>query len=184
MRTGIKYDAFTLCARTRLLTLAAQYEAVTEPRSSGSGCAIIYDAMISLMLIGCCAVTASARQEYKRDFQKTAPLAAGRSLRVEHSMGSVNVRVHAGNEVAVQAAIRCSADAAEEAKNSADQTRSRAAAEFHPHRIPEAVELPAQPLVFGRAGNSDAGVIAARTAQPLRRSHGTGIARGIIDQQQ
>jgi hypothetical protein len=77
------------------------------------------------MLIGCCAVTVSARQEYKRDFQKTATLAEGRTLRVEHSLGSVNVRVHAGNEVAVQAAIRCSADAAEEAKRFCDQIQIR-----------------------------------------------------------
>jgi hypothetical protein len=65
----------------------------------------------------------AAREEYKRDFQKVVALPGGRSLRVEHSLGSVNVRTQAKNEVAVQAAIRCSADNMENARRYA--TRSR-----------------------------------------------------------
>ena len=66
-----------------------------------------------------------AREEYKRDFQKTAALPAGRTLRVEHSLGSVNVRTQAKNEVAVQAAIRCSADNMDSARRLCDQIQIR-----------------------------------------------------------
>ena len=65
---------------------------------------------ISLILLCCCPLARAAREEYKRDFQKTVALPGGRALRVDHSLGSVNVRTQARNEVAVQAAIRCSAD--------------------------------------------------------------------------
>ena len=61
---------------------------------------------ISLLLLGCCPWVAAAREEVKRDFQKTVALPGGRALRVDHSLGSVNVRTQAKNEVAVQAAIR------------------------------------------------------------------------------
>jgi hypothetical protein len=47
-RTTAKHDAFTLCACNRLLTRAAQCDAVTEPRPSGSGCAVIYDAVFNV----------------------------------------------------------------------------------------------------------------------------------------
>jgi hypothetical protein len=66
-----------------------------------------------------------AREEYKRDFQKTAALPAGRTLRVEHSLGSINVRTQAKNEVAVQAAIRCSADNMDSARRLCDQIQIR-----------------------------------------------------------
>ena len=45
---------------------------------------------IKLILIGACATTLLAREQYTREFQKTAPLASGRSLRIEHSNGGVN----------------------------------------------------------------------------------------------
>jgi hypothetical protein len=75
----------------------------------------------SLLLLCCCPWAGAAREEYKRDFQKTVALPGGRSLRVEHSNGSVNVRTQSKNEVAVQAAIRCSADTAEQARRFCDQ---------------------------------------------------------------
>ena len=43
-------EAITFCASNRLLSRAAQYEAVTEPRPSGSGCEIIYHAVITSRL--------------------------------------------------------------------------------------------------------------------------------------
>src|SRR5260370_13457730 len=67
---------------------------------------------ISLMLLCCIPPALSAREEYKRDFQKTAALPAGRTLRVDHSLGSVNVHTQAKNEVAVQAPLRRSGDKA------------------------------------------------------------------------
>ena len=67
---------------------------------------------ISPLVVCGCAATACAREEIKRDFQKTVALPAGRGLRVVHSLGSVNVRTQAKREVSVQAEIRCSADRA------------------------------------------------------------------------
>jgi hypothetical protein len=83
--------------------------------------------IISLSLVALCGfpTALSAREEYKRDFQKTAALPAGRTLRVDHSLGSVNVRTQAKNEVAVQAAIRCSAETAERAHRFCDQIQIR-----------------------------------------------------------
>ena len=81
--------------------------------------------IISLILLSCCPLAMAAREEYKRDFQKAVALPGGRSLRVEHSLGSVNVRTQAKNEVAVQAAIRCSADNVENARRFCDQIQIR-----------------------------------------------------------
>lgn len=79
---------------------------------------------ISLLLAATCAV-AAAREEYKRDFQKTVALAGGRSVRVEHSLGSINVHTQAKGEVNVAAVIRCSADTSGEAKSFCDQIQIR-----------------------------------------------------------
>lgn len=80
------------------------------------------------LLIPICATAlcvAAPRDEYKRDFQKTAALPGGRSLRVEHSLGSVNVHTQAKNEVSVAAVIRCSADSQADAKSFCDQIQIR-----------------------------------------------------------
>ena len=80
------------------------------------------------LLIPICATAlcvAAPRDEYKRDFQKTAALPGGRSLRVEHSLGSVNVHTQAKNEVNVSAVIQCSADTQSEAKTFCDQIQIR-----------------------------------------------------------
>ena len=81
--------------------------------------------VISLILLCCCGPARAQREEYKRDFQKAVALPGGRSLRVDHSMGSVNVRTQSKNEVAVQAAIRCSAETAARAHNFCDQIQIR-----------------------------------------------------------
>jgi hypothetical protein len=78
----------------------------------------------SLLMIAMCAA-AEPREEYKRDFQKTAALPAGRTLRVEHSLGSVNVHTQNKGEVDLSAVIRCSADTASEAKSFCDQIQIR-----------------------------------------------------------
>src|SRR5215467_3393502 len=75
----------------------------------------------NLILICSCAFTLSAREEYKRDFRKTAPLTAGRTFRIESQLGRISIRTHARNEVAIQATVRCSADTADEARNCAEQ---------------------------------------------------------------
>ena len=55
------------------------------------------------------AAQAFAREEYSRNFDKTVTLAGGQSVRVEHRMGNVNLRTHAGRDVVVHASIRVSA---------------------------------------------------------------------------
>jgi hypothetical protein len=75
-------------------------------------------------MLSMCAA-AAPRDEYKRDFQKTAALPAGRSLRVEHSQGPVNVHAQAKPEVNVSAVIRCSADNVSDAKSFCDQIQIR-----------------------------------------------------------
>jgi DUF4097 and DUF4098 domain-containing protein YvlB len=61
------------------------------------------------------------REEVSRDFQKSVPLAAGRSLRVEHTLGSVAIHTHARAEVDVHAAIRCSSERAADARAVCDR---------------------------------------------------------------
>jgi hypothetical protein len=78
---------------------------------------------ISLILICGTSLCAAPREEYKRDFQKTAALPGGRSLRIEHGQGNVNVRVQSKAEVSIAAVIRCSADRQADAKNLCDQIR-------------------------------------------------------------
>src|SRR5580692_12498004 len=67
------------------------------------------------------ALQAFARDEYSRNFDKTVTLANGQSVRVEHRMGNVNLRTHAGRDVVVHATIRVSASNDADAKRLADQ---------------------------------------------------------------
>jgi hypothetical protein len=78
---------------------------------------------INLILICCGAMVASAREEYRRDFQKTVPLAAGRTFRIENSMGNINIHTQPKAEVEIRATIRCTADTAAEAKSYCDRTQ-------------------------------------------------------------
>jgi DUF4097 and DUF4098 domain-containing protein YvlB len=78
--------------------------------------------VIHLLLISC-VLTAAPREESRRDFAKTATLASGRSVRVENSNGRVRIRTHAGNQVQINAVIRCSAPTADEARRGLDQVR-------------------------------------------------------------
>ena len=73
------------------------------------------------ILICCYALIAAPREEYKRAFQKSATLGVGKSLRIEHSLGSLNIRTHPGSELNIQATIRCSARAAAEARVCTDR---------------------------------------------------------------
>ena len=69
------------------------------------------------------AVQAFARNEYSRNFDKTVTLASGQGVRLEHRMGNVNLRTHAGRDVVVHASIRVSASNDTEAKRVAEQIR-------------------------------------------------------------
>jgi hypothetical protein len=75
------------------------------------------------LLICGCALTAFARDDFRREFSKTVALPAGRMLRIEHQQGRINLRTQARNEVVIQAAIRCSAPSADEARNGAGQVQ-------------------------------------------------------------
>ena len=76
---------------------------------------------INLLLICCCAWTAFAREEYKRDFRKTVALPPGRNVRIENANGSVTIRTQNKGEVEIQATIRCSANTASEARGFCEQ---------------------------------------------------------------
>src|SRR5436190_645461 len=88
-----------------------------------SGCGMRIGISLVFMSLGVLSLCAAPREEYKRDFQKTAALAGGRSLRIEHSQGSVNIHTHAKGEVAIAATIRCSANTQAEARSFCDQIR-------------------------------------------------------------
>ncbi len=72
---------------------------------------------INLILICCCVMTTFAREEFKRDFQKTVALPAGRNFRIENSFGNINIHTQATGQADVRATIRCSADTAAEARS-------------------------------------------------------------------
>ena len=76
---------------------------------------------INLLLICCCTMTAFAREEYRRDFRKTVAWSGGRTVRIENSNGKVNIHTQSKGEVEIQAAIRCSANTASEARSFAEQ---------------------------------------------------------------
>lgn len=78
--------------------------------------------VIGCLLILCCAVPALAREEYKRDFQKTAALPAGRFFRIESQSGRISIRTQAKAEATILAVVRCQADTANEARTCAEQT--------------------------------------------------------------
>ncbi len=78
---------------------------------------------INVFLIVFCALTALAREEYKRDFQKTVPLGAGKTFRIDHKLGNIAIRTKPGSEASIHAVIRTSAGSAEEARRLADNIR-------------------------------------------------------------
>lgn len=75
----------------------------------------------TLTVMASAAAGAPPREEVSRDFQKSVPLAAGKSLRVEHSLGSVTIHTHGGPEVEVHAAIKCSSGRAADARAVCDR---------------------------------------------------------------
>ena len=61
-----------------------------------------------------------ARDEYTRAFDKTITLQAGQMLRLEHSLGDIEIHGHASPDVVIHADIKVSARDANEAKSFAD----------------------------------------------------------------
>ena len=77
--------------------------------------------VINLLLICSCASAAFAREEYTREFRKTVAMPAGKTFRIEHSLGNVNVRTQGKAEAGIQASIHCTAPNAGEARSCADR---------------------------------------------------------------
>ena len=77
--------------------------------------------VIKAALVCGCALSAQAREEYRKEFSRTLTLAAGRSVRIENSLGNVRIQAAPRGEAAVKAMIRCSAPTAEEARRCADR---------------------------------------------------------------
>ncbi len=61
------------------------------------------------------------REEFRRDFQKTVPLAAGQSLRLDHRNGDILIHTHTLPEVQIKATIRVSASSKEDAASYGNQ---------------------------------------------------------------
>ena len=76
--------------------------------------------VINLVLIITCALTAFAREEFKRDFQKTVALAPGKTFRIDHRLGNIEIRTQAGSQASIHAVIRTSAGTAAEARRVAE----------------------------------------------------------------
>ena len=68
------------------------------------------------MFIFSCALTAFAREEVKRDFQRTVTLPVGRFFKLTNAFGNVSVHREAGRSAAIRASIECSADSKAEAQ--------------------------------------------------------------------
>ena len=75
--------------------------------------------IINLILICACAATASAREEYKRDFSKSVTLGGGKTLPHRELPGEHHHPHPRGSDAAIRATIRCSAE------NAADRERMR-----------------------------------------------------------
>src|SRR5688572_12167532 len=74
------------------------------------------NATISLMFIFSCTLTAFAREEVKRDFQRTVTLPVGRFFKLTNAFGNVTVHREAGRSAVIRASIECSADSNAEAQ--------------------------------------------------------------------
>jgi hypothetical protein len=66
---------------------------------------------------------AAPRDEVVRSFDKTLPLAAGRSFRLSHRLGNVRIQGGAAAEVRIHATIHASAETREESQKVADAIR-------------------------------------------------------------
>jgi hypothetical protein len=78
---------------------------------------------IKLALVCGCALTAQAREEFRREFSRTVTLAAGHSFRVENSFGNVTIHTQPKSEAAIRATIQCSAPTVAEARRCAGLIR-------------------------------------------------------------
>lgn len=76
---------------------------------------------ISLALVCACAVSAYAREEFRREFSRTVTLEPGHRFRIENAFGNVTIRTQPNGQAAIRAVIQCSAPTAGEARRCADR---------------------------------------------------------------
>jgi DUF4097 and DUF4098 domain-containing protein YvlB len=77
---------------------------------------------ISLVALLCALpLCLSARDEYTRSFDKTITVSPQQKLRLEHSLGDIDISTHAENSVVIHADIRVSGSDENEAKSFADK---------------------------------------------------------------
>src|SRR5262245_54741694 len=75
---------------------------------------------LSLILVGLFAASGFALQQSSRNFQRTAPLSAGRTFSLDHSNGNVNIHAQSRSDVDIRAVMQCTADTEAEARTFCD----------------------------------------------------------------
>jgi hypothetical protein len=93
------------------------------PAGASGSRAQIHVVVFSVVLLACCATAMSAREQVSKDFFKSAPLAGGRSLKVEHWQGNVTIHTQSKGEVEVRASLKCSAERVEDARQGCDSIK-------------------------------------------------------------
>jgi len=91
---------------------------ITNRSAASGGRTILWMAWLALAVgapVGA-ALGSDQRDEVKREFTKTVPWRSGQRVCVVHSLGSVTVRTHTGNEVLLRVDMRGSADNRAEAE--------------------------------------------------------------------
>lgn len=68
-----------------------------------------------------CAIAAQAREEFRKEFSRTATVAAGHLVRIENAYGNVRIQTSPRGEASIKAVIQCSAPTAELARRCADR---------------------------------------------------------------
>ena len=86
-------------------------------------CYVSSRVLASVLLLCCCAITATGREETQRDFRKTIALASGKTFRIENSNGNVTIHTQNKAEVDIRATIHCSANTASEARSFCEQVQ-------------------------------------------------------------
>jgi len=80
----------------------------------------------AVLLVSAAALTGAAspgQEQVTRDFQKTLPLAAGQSFRIENKFGEVRIHGESSRELKISATIRAQADSREQAQSFADKVQ-------------------------------------------------------------
>lgn len=116
-------------------------------RAAGAFAALLF----SLLEGGALGESSGDREEFRRSFNKTLPLAAGQKLQVEHSNGDVRIRTHGQPEVRVDAVIRVSSSDEEAAQKFSNEIQ--VTAEPGPGGVVVRTRFPEKKWVFSGSGH-------------------------------